>query len=112
MRPQALGRSLRACQARFEAHVGCLWSDLKVAQLAKGDEVAGTVLAAAAEDQVVEDFDLEQMPGADPVAVDAAVGLGGLGIAAGAVVGAVDGVGPRGDRWGKGPAGVVAGRGL
>lgn len=55
---------------------------------------------------MVEDLDLEQVPGADEVAGDTDVGFGGGGITAGMVVGEDEGVGAGGDGGAEDFAGV------
>jgi hypothetical protein len=55
---------------------------------------------------VVEDLDLEEVPGADEVAGDADVGFGGGGITAGMVMGEDEGMGAGGDGWAEDFAGM------
>lgn len=66
---------------------------MEIAKLAERHEIARTVFGSTAEDDVVEQFDFEQVTGASEVARDADVGLGRQWIAAGVIMGKDDGVG-------------------
>src|SRR5262249_7442970 len=68
-------------------------SRIKIPQFSERCVVLVPLLSRAADDDVVKDFNLEQLAGADEIAGDFDVGFAGSGVAAGMVVDEHDGGG-------------------